>query len=133
MPFILLASRVFVESLPLGYNTKIGSARNGLSSGQRQRILIARAVYKNPQYIFFNEATSALATENEKNIHDNLQGLLKGRAVLIIAHRLSTVKNADNIIVLKNGMIVEQGNHNHLTYAKGEYYNLVKNQPKLES
>lgn len=123
----------FIDSIPLGYNTKIGASGNGISGGQKQRILIARAVYKNPHYIFFDEATSALDAENEKTIHDNLQSFFKGKTVLIIAHRLSTVKKADQIIVLKNGQIVEQGNHQQLTANKGEYYNLIKNQLELGS
>ena len=123
----------FIDSIPLGYNTKIGASGNGISGGQKQRILIARAVYKNPHYIFFDEATSALDAENEKTIHDNLQSFFKGKTVLIIAHRLSTEKKADQIIVLKNGQIVEQGNHQQLTANKGEYYNLVKNQLELGS
>ncbi|AUP81390.1 peptidase domain-containing ABC transporter [Flavivirga eckloniae] len=121
----------FILSLPLRLKTKIGAAGSGISGGQKQRILIARAVYKNPQYIFFDEATSALDAENEKIIHDNLQGFFKGKTVLIIAHRLSTVKNADQIIVLKNGQIVEQGNHQLLIKNKAEYFNLVKNQLEL--
>ena len=123
----------FIEELPLGYNTKIGASGNGISGGQKQRILIARAVYKNPHYIFFDEATSALDAENEKIIHDNLQQFFKGKTVLIIAHRLSTVKNADQIIVLKNGRIVEHGNHQTLVDHKADYYNLVKNQLELGS
>ena len=121
----------FIKSLPLGYNTKIGASGNGISGGQKQRILIARAVYKNPHYIFFDEATSALDAENEKIIHDNLQQFFKGKTVLIIAHRLSTVKNADQIIVLKNGEIAEIGNHQQLVQNKADYYNLVKNQLEL--
>ncbi len=121
----------FIESLPLKLNTKIGASGNGISGGQKQRILIARAVYKNPHYIFFDEATSALDSENEKIIHDNLQEFFKGKTVLIIAHRLSTVKNADQIIVLKNGEIVETGNHQQLVNNKGDYFNLVKNQLEL--
>ena len=121
----------FVESLPLKYNTKIGAAGNGLSGGQKQRMLIARAVYKNPHYIFFDEATSALDAENEKIIHDNLQEFFKGKTVIIIAHRLSTVKNADNIVVLKHGEIIEQGTHLQLVNKKAEYFNLVKNQLEL--
>jgi len=123
----------FIDSLPLGYNTKIGATGNGISGGQKQRILIARAVYKNPHYIFFDEATSALDAENEKIIHDNLQSFFKGKTVLIIAHRLSTVKNADQIIVLKNGKIVEKGTHQELVSVKNEYFNLVKNQLELGS
>ncbi|MDR3271868.1 MAG: peptidase domain-containing ABC transporter [Flavobacteriaceae bacterium] len=133
---LLFASKIacideFINSLPMGYNTKIGNVGIQLSGGQTQRILIARAVYKNPQYIFFDEATSALDAENEKIIHDNLQEFFKGKTVLIIAHRLSTVKNADQIIVLKNGKVVEKGSHSQLVAAKGEYFNLVKNQLEL--
>lgn len=121
----------FIGSLPLRYNTKIGASGNGISGGQKQRILIARAVYKNPHYIFFDEATSALDAENEKIIHDNLQDFFRGKTVVIIAHRLSTVKNADQIIVLKNGKIVEQGNHQQLVQNKADYFNLVRNQLEL--
>lgn len=121
----------YVDSLPLGFNTKIGNSGNDLSGGQKQRILIARAVYKDPDFIFLDEATSALDAENEKIIHDNLQEFFKGKTVLIIAHRLSTVKKADQIIVLKNGEIVEQGNHQSLVDRKANYYNLVKNQLEL--
>lgn len=121
----------FINSLALGYNTKIGASGNGISGGQKQRILIARAVYKNPHYIFFDEATSALDAENEKLIHDNLQQFFKGKTVLIIAHRLSTVKNADQIIVLKNGKIAEIGTHQRLVKNKADYFNLVKNQLEL--
>jgi ATP-binding cassette subfamily B protein len=113
------------------YKTKIGVSGIGISSGQRQRILIARAIYKNPDYIFLDEATSALDAENEKVIHDNLQTLFKGKTVVIIAHRLSTVKNADQIVVLENGQIVETGNHEALTKQKGKYFELVKNQLEL--
>nr|WP_301287926.1 ATP-binding cassette domain-containing protein [Chryseobacterium sp. S0630] len=120
-----------IQSLPLGFDTKIGAAGDDLSGGQKQRILIARAVYKNPDFIFFDEATSALDAENEKIIHDNLQEFFKGRTVVIIAHRLSTVKSADNIIVLKKGEVVEQGNHQELVSKKGEYFNLVRNQLEL--
>ncbi|KZS40578.1 ABC transporter ATP-binding protein [Aquimarina aggregata] len=123
----------YIESLPLKLKTKIGAAGNGISGGQQQRILIARAIYKNPRYIFFDEATSALDAENEKIIHDNLQGFFKNRTVVIIAHRLSTVKNADQIIVLKKGGIVEYGNHQELVSTKGDYYSLVKNQLELGS
>ena len=123
----------FIEELPLGFNTKIGAVGNGISGGQKQRILIARAVYKNPHYILFDEATSALDAENEKVIHDNLQSFFKGKTVIIIAHRLSTVKNADQIIVLKHGKIVEKGTHHELVSLKNEYFNLVKNQLELGS
>lgn len=121
----------FIESLPLKYNTKIGVAGNGLSGGQKQRILIARAAYKNPHYIFLDEATSSLDAENEKTIYDNLQKFFRGKTVIIIAHRLSTVKNADNIVVLKKGRIIEQGTHQQLVNKKAEYFNLVKNQLEL--
>ncbi len=121
----------FIELLPLKFNTKIGDSGVGISGGQKQRILIARAVYKDPHYIFFDEATSALDAENEKIIHDNLQDFFKGKTVIIIAHRLSTVKNADQIIVLKNGQVIEQGNHLDLVKNKTEYYHLVKNQLEL--
>ncbi|MBB1149788.1 peptidase domain-containing ABC transporter [Myroides sp. NP-2] len=123
----------FINTLPLGYNTKIGAAGNGISGGQKQRILIARAVYKNPPYLFFDEATSALDAENEKVIHDNLQAFFKGKTVLIIAHRLSTVKQADHIIVLKQGQCIEEGNHQTLVTKRGAYYNLIKNQLELGS
>jgi ATP-binding cassette subfamily B protein len=121
----------YVMSLPLGLNTKIGAAGNGISGGQKQRILIARAVYRNPQFLFFDEATSALDAENEKVIHNHLQDFFKGKTVVIIAHRLSTVKNADQIVVLKEGKIAEQGTHNELVARRSDYYNLVKNQLEL--
>jgi len=121
----------FIDSLPLGLKTKIGAVGNSISGGQKQRILIARAVYKNPHYIFFDEATSSLDAKNESIIHHNLQSFFKEKTVLIIAHRLSTVKNADQIIVLKNGRIVEHGNHNELIAKKKEYYNLIRNQLEL--
>lgn len=121
----------FIESLPMKYNTKIGSIGIQLSGGQKQRLLIARAVYRNSQVLFLDEATSSLDAENERNIHDNLQEYFKGKTVVIIAHRLSTVKNADNIIVLNKGEVVEQGSHKELVSQKGEYYNLIKNQLEL--
>lgn len=121
----------FVESLPLGYNTKIGHEGVGVSQGQKQRILIARAVYKNPQYLFFDEATNALDANNEKAIMENLNEFYKGRTVVIVAHRLSTVRNADQIIVLEKGEIREVGDHTTLTQLKGYYYELVKNQLEL--
>jgi ATP-binding cassette subfamily B protein len=121
----------FIESLPLGYNTKIGAEGVGLSMGQKQRILIARAVYKNPDYLFFDEATSALDANNEKIIMNNLTQFFKGKTVVVIAHRLSTVKNADQIIVLDKGKITELGSHTQLTTIKGHYYELVKNQLEL--
>jgi ATP-binding cassette, subfamily B, bacterial len=121
----------FVESLPLGFNTKIGAEGNGISAGQKQRLLIARAVYKNPQFLFFDEATNALDANNEKAIMENLQQFFKGKTVIVVAHRLSTVKDADKIIVLENGEIIEEGNHEELANKKGKYYELVKNQLEL--
>ncbi len=121
----------FIEDLPLSYNTKIGAEGVGLSTGQKQRILIARAVYKNPNCLFFDEATSALDANNEKVIMEKLQTFFNNKTVIIIAHRLSTVKNADQIIVLDKGEITEVGNHKELTALKGSYYNLVKNQLEL--
>lgn len=123
----------FIDSLPIGLNTKIGSEGNGISQGQKQRILIARAVYKNPDYIFFDEATNALDATNEKVIMGNLEKFFEGRTVIIVAHRLSTVKHADNIILLERGRIIEQGRHSELTAIKGKYYQLVKNQLELDS
>ncbi len=123
--------REFIESLPLGYNTKIGMEGHGLSQGQKQRILIARAVYKNPEFIFFDEATNALDANNEKIIMENLDRFFEGRTVIVVAHRLSTVKNANQIVVLDKGKIVELGTHKELTQAKGAYYKLVKNQLEL--
>lgn len=121
----------FIETLPLGFNTRIGAEGIGLSTGQKQRILIARAVYKNPSFLFFDEATSALDATNEKIIMDNLNAFFRNKTVVIIAHRLSTVKNADQIIVLEKGRIIEKGNHQELTALKGSYYELVKNQLEL--
>jgi ATP-binding cassette subfamily B protein len=121
----------FIESLPLGFNTKIGMEGTGISQGQRQRILIARAVYKNPEYIFFDEATNALDANNEKVILENLQSFFQNRTVVVVAHRLSTVKNADKIVVLHEGEIVEEGTHETLALQKGYYYELVKNQLEL--
>jgi len=121
----------FIDNLPLGLNTKIGAEGNGISQGQRQRILIARAVYKDPQYLFFDEATNALDANNERVIMDNLLEFFKGRTVVIVAHRLSTVSNADSIILLDKGRIIEQGTHHELTALRGDYYKLVKNQLEL--
>ncbi|MCJ0743230.1 peptidase domain-containing ABC transporter [Pedobacter sp. CYS-01] len=120
-----------IDSLPLGLNTKIGAEGNGISQGQKQRILIARAVYKDPSYIFFDEATNALDANNERVIMENLESFFKGRTVVVVAHRLSTVKNADHIIVLDKGQIIEEGNHTELTEQKGAYFHLVKNQLEL--
>lgn len=121
----------YIDNLPLGTKTKIGSSGNGISGGQKQRILIARAVYKNPKYLFFDEATSSLDAENEKIIMGNLNAFFEDKTVIIVAHRLSTVKNADQIIVLKKGEIVETGNHQQLVNSKGDYFNLIKNQLEL--
>jgi ATP-binding cassette subfamily B protein len=121
----------FIESLPLGYNTKIGTEGLGLSQGQRQRMLIARAVYKNPEYMFFDEATTSLDAYNEMVIMENLEEFFRQKTVVIVAHRLSTVMNADNIVVLDGGEIVEQGTHEELTYIRGAYYHLVRNQLEL--
>jgi len=123
--------REFVESLPLGYNTKIGNDGHGLSTGQKQRMLIARAVYKEPDFIFFDEATNALDAKNEKTIMENLGSFFRGKTVVIVAHRLSTVKNADQIVVLEKGEIVEKGTHKELVEIKGAYFNLVKDQLEL--
>ena len=122
----------FIESLPLSYNTKIGGEGMGISGGQKQRVLIARAVYKNPEFLFFDEATSALDAKNEKVIMENLNEFFKGKTSVIIAHRLSTVQHADQIVVLEGGQIVELGNHHSLIEKQGVYYNLVKNQLQLE-
>lgn len=121
----------YIMGLPLKYNTKIGRDGVGLSQGQKQRILIARAVYKNPDFIFLDEATNALDAKNERAIVENLDEFYKGRTVVVVAHRLSTVKNADQIIVLDGGRVVETGNHTSLIEKKGAYYNLVKNQLEL--
>ena len=121
----------FIEELPLSYNTKIGNEGIGISGGQRQRLFIARAVYKSPEYIFFDEATSALDANNEKIIMENLEQFFKGKTAIVIAHRLSTVKHADKIIVLDKGKVVEEGNHTELVALRGEYYRLVKNQLEL--
>jgi ATP-binding cassette subfamily B protein len=121
----------FVDSLPLAFNTKIGQEGIGISTGQKQRLLIARAVYKNPDILFFDEATSALDANNEKEIMAHLKEFYEGKTVVVIAHRLSTVKDADQIVVLDSGKIVEEGNHESLVAQKGYYYELVKNQLEL--
>ena len=121
----------FIEALPLGYDTRIGSDGHGLSTGQKQRILIARSVYKNPDYIFFDEATNALDARNELVIMENLNEFFKDRTVVVVAHRLSTVKNAGQIVVLEGGEIVEKGTHSELVRRKGIYFNLVKDQLEL--
>ncbi|MFO8129896.1 MAG: peptidase domain-containing ABC transporter [Bacteroidales bacterium] len=123
----------YIESLPLSYNTRIGMEGTGLSQGQKQRILISRAVYKDPEFLFFDEATNALDANNENQIMQNLQQFYKGKTVVIVAHRLSTVKNADQIIVMEKGEVTEQGRHSELVALKGSYYHLVKNQLELGS
>lgn len=120
-----------IESLPMGYNTRVGSAGISLSGGQNQRLLIARAIYKNPDFLFFDEATSALDARNEREVMDKLQQFCAGRTVVVVAHRLSTVRHADQIIVLERGRIVEQGHHDELAKRQGAYFNLVRNQLEL--
>jgi ATP-binding cassette subfamily B protein len=121
----------FIESLPLGFNTKIGAEGTGVSGGQKQRLLIARAVYKNPDIVLLDEATNALDANNESIIINNLNTFFEGRTTVIVAHRLSTVKHAHQIIVLNDGKITETGTHETLTALRGEYYTLVKNQLEL--
>lgn len=123
--------RDFIDSLPLGYNTKIGMEGNGISQGQKQRLQIARAVYKNPEFLFFDEATNALDANNEKEIMEHLNEFYRGKTVVVVAHRLSTVRNADKIVVLDKGRIAEEGTHRELTEKRGMYYQLVKNQLEL--
>ena len=133
---LLQAARIacidsYIQTLPLKYNTLIGQDGIGLSQGQKQRILIARAVYKNPNYIFLDEATNALDANNERAIVENLMEFYKGKTVVIVAHRLSTVKNADQLIVIERGKIIETGTHTALIDRQGAYYHLVKNQLEL--
>ena len=123
----------YIASLPLGYKTMIGADGNGLSQGQKQRILIARAVYKNPSYLFFDEATNSLDANNERQIIENMDEFFKNRTVIVVAHRLSTVRNAHQIVVIDEGRIVEVGSHDTLTTRRGKYYELVKNQLELGS
>lgn len=133
---LLRAARIanihtFIESLPLGYYTKIGAEGNGISQGQKQRILIARAVYKNPDLLLFDEATNSLDANNESVILKNLEEFFFGRTVVVVAHRLSTVRQADQIIVMEKGEIVEKGTHTTLVERKGKYFELVSNQLEL--
>jgi ABC transporter, ATP-binding protein len=121
----------YVEALPLAYNTMIGQDGQGISQGQRQRILIARVIYKNPMFVFLDEATNALDANNEQAITDNLLDFYKGKTVIVVAHRLSTVRNADQIVVLNEGKIVELGTHEELIGKRGNYYGLIKNQLEL--
>lgn len=121
----------FIDSQPLGFETRIGGDGMGVSQGQKQRLLIARAVYKNPQYLFFDEATNALDANNERVIMDNLNTFFEGRTVIVVAHRLSTVRHADQIIVLEKGEIIERGTHEELTELRGAYFNLIKNQLEM--
>lgn len=135
---LLLAARIanaeeFIERLPLKYNTVIGQDGQGLSQGQRQRILIARVVYKNPDFLYFDEATNSLDANNERAIVENLTDFYRGKTVVIVAHRLSTVRNADQIVVLEKGHIVEIGSHETLIAHRGTYFHLVKNQLELGS
>ena len=121
----------FIEGLPNGSYTELGAEGTGLSQGQKQRLLIARAVYKDPDYLFFDEATNSLDANNEKEIVENLNTFFEGKTVIVVAHCLSTVKNADKIVVLHQGEIAEEGTHKELTARRGKYYELVKNQLEL--
>ena len=120
-----------IEAMPLGFKTMIGENGRGISGGQKQRILIARALYRSPEYIFLDEATNALDTINENKISSSLTKLYENKTVVVVAHRLSTIMNADQIIVLKDGKIIENGNHINLMIKKGYYYKLFKNQISL--
>lgn len=124
--------REFIEGLPMRYNTKVGMEGVGLSGGEKQRLFIARAVYRNPRFLFFDEATSSLDAENERIIMENLKRFFKQRTAVVIAHRLSTVKDADLIVVLDKGKVIESGTHDELIVLGGSYFRLVKDQLKLE-
>jgi len=133
---LLMAVRIanikdFIESLPLAYNTKIGVQGHALSGGEKQRVLIARAVYRDPEFLFIDEGTSSLDAENERVIINNLREFFRNKTVVVVAHRLSTVRDADQIVVLDKGRILEQGKHEELIAHKGAYFNLVKNQLEL--
>ena len=133
---LLMAVRIanikdFIESLPLAYNTKIGAQGHALSGGEKQRVLIARAIYKDPEFLFIDEGTSSLDAENERVILHNLKDFFSNKTVVVVAHRLSTVRDADQIVVLDRGRILEQGKHEDLIALKGTYFNLVKNQLEL--
>jgi ATP-binding cassette subfamily B protein len=121
----------FIDSLPNGFNTRMGNDGTGISQGQKQRLLIARAIYKDPAYLLFDEATNSLDANNEKVIVENLEQFFQGRTVLVVAHRLSTVRNADKIVVLHKGEVAEIGTHDGLIAMKGHYFQLVKNQLEL--
>jgi ATP-binding cassette, subfamily B, bacterial len=121
----------FIDQLPLGYNTKIGAEGLSLSGGEKQRVLIARAIYHDPDYLFIDEGTSSLDATNEKKIMENLSSVFKGKTVVIVAHRLSTVRNANQIVLLDKGEIREQGTHEELTRKKGLYYDLIRNQLEM--
>ena len=119
---------IFIDDLPLGSKTRIGENGIQVSGGEKQRILIARAIYKDPEYFFLDEATSSLDSTNEMKILQNLNSSFKGKTVMVIAHRLSTIKNADNIVVLEKGKLVEQGTHDELMLNKQNYWRLIKDQ-----
>jgi ATP-binding cassette subfamily B protein len=123
--------QTFIEGLPLGYSTKVGKEGLGLSLGEKQRLLIARAAYKDPDYFFFDEATSALDAFHEMLIMENFAEAFPDRTMIIVAHRLNTVRLADRIIVMESGELVEQGTHDELYYSRGAYYQLVRNQIEL--
>lgn len=127
----LANAEYFINARPLKLYTPLGTNGSGLSQGQKQRILIARAIYKNPDFIFLDEATNSLDTNNEKQISKNLETILEGKTAIVIAHRLSTVKNAHNIVVMEKGKIVEQGTHQELINLKGIYYDLISSQLEI--